>query len=147
MHKLASVLTVLFLCAGAGSATDRQDDRQLLRTRETVWRAWFANDAKTLQELVPVETIVISSGEKAWKHQAEVLRGAAAFHDGGGRLVRLEFPRTEVQHFGDVAVIYSQYSLELELKGKRESQSGRVTEVFVLRDGKWVNPGWHTDGE
>ena len=29
----------------------------------------------------------------------------------------------------------------------RVQQSGRVTEVFVRRNGHWVNPGWHTDTE
>ena len=27
------------------------------------------------------------------------------------------------------------------------ASSGRVTEIFVLRDGHWTNPGWHTDTE
>jgi hypothetical protein len=51
----------------------------------------------------------------------------------------------EIQRFGDVAVLYSQYVLETETNGKRSEESGRVTEIFVWRDGHWVNPGWHTD--
>jgi len=43
------------------------------------------------------------------------------------------------------AVIYSIYSYELEVGGKRTTNTGRVTEVFVLRNGQWVNPGWHMD--
>jgi hypothetical protein len=41
--------------------------------------------------------------------------------------------------------VYSNYAYELELGGQRSSHSGRVTEVFVLRKGQWVNPGWHMD--
>jgi hypothetical protein len=96
---------------------------------------------------VPPETIVISSGETQWKHQPEVLRTAAEFQSDGGRLIRLEFPHTEVQRFGQVAILYSKYTVETELHGKRSVSSGRVTEVFVLRDGQWTNPGWHTDSE
>jgi hypothetical protein len=59
-------------------------------------------------------------------------------------LLRLEFPRTEMQRFGDVAMLYSQYVLETEINGKRSEESGRVTEIFVWRDGHWLNPGWHT---
>jgi hypothetical protein len=121
----------------------KQDDEQLLRVR----RAWFSNDTPALDSLVPPGTIVISSGEKEWKNQADVIREAAEFHAKGGRLIRLEFPRTEVQHFGDVAVTYSQYLYEVEEGGKRSVTSGRVTEIFVLRDGHWTNPGWHTDEE
>jgi ketosteroid isomerase-like protein len=119
----------------------------LLQVREQVWRAWFANDRKSLGELVPPETIVISSGEQKWKNQAEVFESAADFQAGGGKLVRLEFPRTEVQRFGDVAIIWSEYVVETEMNGKRSSSSGRVTEIFVKRNGKWTNPGWHTDSE
>jgi Domain of unknown function (DUF4440) len=123
----------------------QSDDQDLLRTRETVWRAWFAGDAKTLEALVPPQTIVISGGEKAWKHQVDVLRSSADFHSKGGTLLRLEFPRTEIQHFGNVAIIWSSYSLETEVDGKRSPESGRVTEIFVWQHGHWTNPGWHTD--
>lgn len=137
-------LTLLWNSTPATAATN---DTELLTTRETVWRSWFVNDTKTLRKLVPPETIVISSGESAWKHQAEVLRSAEEFQAAGGKLLRLEFPRTEVQHFGDVAIVWSSYLVETETKGKRSTSSGRVTEIFVRRNGQWTNPGWHTDAE
>ena len=137
----AFVLTL----SSANAPAQTQDDDNLLQVRETVWRAWFAGDTKTLAELVPPETIVMSGGEEKWKHQADVLRTSAEFHANGGRLVRLEFPRTEVQHFGDVAIVWSTYLLEIEVDGKRSSSSSRVTEIFVRQRGQWTNPGWHTD--
>ena len=57
----------------------------------------------------------------------------------------LNFPRTEVQHFGDVAIVWSQYLAETETNGKRSLDSGRITEIFVRRNGQWTNPGWHAD--
>ena len=128
-------------------ATPQADDAELLQAREQVWRAWFAGDIKTLEQLVPPDTIVMSGGEEQWKHQAEVLRTSAEFHAKGGKLLRLEFPRTEVQHYGDVAIVWSSYTLELEVGGKKSGGSSRVTEIFVKRNGKWTNPGWHTDEE
>jgi ketosteroid isomerase-like protein len=127
------------------SSAQKQNDERLLHVRETVWRAWFAGDTKTLEELVPPESVVMSGGEEKWKNQAEVLRSAAEFHANGGKLVRLEFPRTEVQHFGDVAIVWSQYLAETETNGKRSLDSGRITEIFVRRNGQWTNPGWHAD--
>ena len=127
------------------SSAQKQNDGQLLHVRETVWRAWFAGDTKTLEEVIPPESIVMSGGEEKWKNQADVLHSAAEFHANGGKLVRLEFPRTEVQHFGDVAVVWSQYLAETETNGKRSLDSGRITEIFVRRDGQWTNPGWHAD--
>jgi hypothetical protein len=97
--------------------------------------------------LVPKETIAISAGEEKWQNQAEVFQSAVRFQAAGGKLIRLEFPRTEIQRFGDVAITYSQYLYETEVDGKRSLSSGRVTEIFVLRKGKWTNPGWHTDTE
>jgi hypothetical protein len=126
----------------------RPDNRaELLKAREAVWRAWFMNDKKVLEVLVPPDTIVISSGEENWKNQADILQSAAKFQAAGGKLIRLEFPRTEIQRFGDVAITYSRYLYETEVGGKRSVTSGRVTEIFVLRNGKWTNPGWHSDAE
>jgi len=133
------------IAASHAPRADGQDD--LLKVRESVWRAWFANDTKALHELVPPDTIVISAGEEKWKNQAEVFQSAAEFQAAGGKLVRLEFPRTEVQRFGEVAIVWSQYALETEVGGKNSLTSGRVTEIFVLRHGHWTNPGWHTDSK
>jgi hypothetical protein len=146
--RIVAAATV-FVAVGMGSRLASAGDERadLLKVRESVWRAWFVNDTRALEQLVPPDTIVISSGEEKWKDQADILRSAEQFQTSGGKLLRLEFPRTEIQRFGDVAVTYSQYLYETEVGGKRSLTSGRVTEIFVLRNGKWTNPGWHTDSE
>jgi hypothetical protein len=141
------ILIALLALTVSGWAAGPDNQVELTSVRESVWRAWFANDAKLLEKLVPKGTIVISAGEKKWKYQADVLQTAAQFQADGGKLVRLEFPRTEIQHFGDVAIVYSQYLVETEVSGKRKVETGRVTEIFVRRHGQWTNPGWHTDSE
>jgi ketosteroid isomerase-like protein len=149
MHRRFLTIAVLILagCSATGIAANPDEGSTLLQVRAAVWRSWFANDAKTLRELVPPETIVISAGKKQWKHQAAVLQSAADFHAQGGKLIRLEFPRTEIQQFGEVAILYSEYRLETEMHGKHSVSSGRATEIFVRRNGQWTNPGWHTDEE
>jgi hypothetical protein len=72
-------------------------------------------------------------------------RLSAQFIENRGKLIKLEFPKTEIQVYGYTAVVYSNYSYEIEVGGQRSQQSGRVTEVFVMRKGQWVNPGWHMD--
>jgi len=140
------IATIVFATLNTAKlSAQKQDDDQLLRVRENVWRAWFAGDTRTLKQLVPPGTIVMSGGEEKWKDQAYVLRTAAEFQASGGKLVRLEFPRTEVQHFGDVAIVWSTYVLETEVDGKRSSSSGRATEIFVRQHDHWTNPGWHTE--
>jgi hypothetical protein len=151
MHRrLFTFVVAVAILAGSsttGLVASPDERSQLLTVREAVWRSWFANDVSTLRQLVPPGTIVISAGEPQWKHQTEVLQSAVQFQADGGKLVRLEFPRTEIQRFGNVAILYSEYIVETEMKGKRSVSSGRATEVFVLHDGQWTNPGWHTDAE
>ena len=147
-NRVVTIFAVAFITFGSGGLhAQTASDEDLLRARESVWRAWFAGDSKTLEELVPPGTIVMSGGEKQWKHQNDVLRSSAEFHSKGGKLIRLEFPRNEIQHFGNVAVIWSTYVLETEVDGKRSLGSSRVTEIFVYQHGHWTNPGWHTDEE
>jgi ketosteroid isomerase-like protein len=145
--RVATMSVGISMMMFAGCARTSDSREEILKSREHVWRAFFANDRMALEQLVPPDTLVISSGETAWKHQKEVFQAAADFQAGGGKLVRLEFPRTEIQRFGDVAVLYTTYLVETESGGKHEVSSGRATEIFVFRDGKWVNPGWHTDSE
>jgi ketosteroid isomerase-like protein len=148
MRKLQILIaTACLLFLSAAVIAGSQDDSELLKVRRSVWLVWLANDQEALKRLVPDDTVVISAGEAKWKHQAEVLQSAADFHVAGGKLISLEFPRTEVQHFGDVAIIWSEYVLQVEVGGKREKTAGRVTEIFVKRNGQWTNPGWHTDSQ
>jgi ketosteroid isomerase-like protein len=147
MRVAVGVMVLVTGVPAFAQAMGAEDRAAILKAREAVWRAWFAGDIPTLKRLVPADTIVISGSEKAWKHQAEVMQSSEEFHATGEKLVRLEFPHTEVQRFGDVAVTWSTFELETEVKGKRSVNVGRATEIFVLRDGQWVNPGWHTSAE
>lgn len=122
-----------------------QQKKRLLEAREAVWRAFFANDQATLEKLVPADTITIEPGGGEFGNQKAVLNGAAQFAQSGAKLARLEFPKTEIQCYGFTAIVYSTYLYELEKDGKHSPNSGRVTEIFVLRNGQWVNPGWHMD--
>ena len=122
-----------------------QMKKRLLDAREAVWRAYFAGDRATLEKLLPEETLAIEAGDNTWSNRQTILDGAAQFAKSGGKLLKLEFPKTEIQVYGLTAVVYSNYAYELETGGQRINQAGRVTEVFVLRKGQWVNPGWHMD--
>jgi ketosteroid isomerase-like protein len=123
-----------------------QMKKRLLEAREAVWRAFFAGDRATLEKLIPEETVAIEADDDNWSNRQTVFDGSAQFAKNGGKLVKLEFPKTEIQAYGFTAVVYSNYVYELEVGGQHLNRSGRVTEVFVLRNGQWVNPGWHMDG-
>ncbi len=117
----------------------------LLEARESVWRSYFGNDRATLERLVPEDTITMDASSTVLGNRARVLEGAAAFAKSGATLARLEIPTTEIQCYGNTAIVYSTYRYDIAKDGKTTPFSGRVTEVFVFRRGQWVNPGWHMD--
>jgi len=120
--------------------------QEILKAREAVWRAWFNYDRAELEIVIPEETVAINSGDGPWEDRAAVIEGSRKFAESGGKLVRLEYPRTEIRLYGDVAILYTTYLVETQSSdGKRDVSSGRGTEIFVRRNGRWVNPGWHLD--
>jgi len=126
---------------------DEQTRQSILENREAVWRAWFANDRPTLEKLIPDDAIAINCGDQNWEDRAAIFAGAQQFAESGAKLVRLEFPRTEIQVYGNTVILYTTYLFETEANGTRQTSSGRGTEVFVNRDGALVNTGWHLDSE
>ena len=149
----ALVLTLLALlpcaCAGAGGrhggTLSAEERAELLGVRAAVWRAFFAGDEATLLELLPPDFIAIDpSGPIAPGREGQV-EGLRAFRDADGRLVSLDFPTTEIQLLGDVAVLYTTYAVELATPQGPQRMAGRATEVFQRRGGRWVHPGWHLD--
>ena len=118
--------------------------KSLLEAREAVWRAYFANDGAKLEEWLPEAVIAIDNGEK-WATREDIFSGAKGFVEGGGKLVRLEFPETKIQVYGYTAIVYSKYLYEINAGGKQFTRTGRATEMFVRREDKWLNTGWHLD--
>ncbi len=117
---------------------------ELLKAREAVWRAWFAGDQDALRAVVPDEAIAMDPGVAVWADRDEILRRSSAFAS-TGRLLRLDFPETRMQVYGNVAILYTSFVFETQQDGQRNVTSGRGTEVFIHRDGKWINTGWHLE--
>jgi hypothetical protein len=124
------------------SAAQKQ---RLLAVREELWRAYFTNDRARLEKMIPPEVIAIDAGEETWEDRHHILAGAEQFAKSGGRLTRLEFPKTEIQMYGPIAILYSTYLFDIEVNGAKEAHPGRASEIFVNRQGTWVNAGWHLD--
>ena len=119
--------------------------QQIVAIRDTAWRSYFANDQATMARLFPPNFIAIGWSGGPWLDRSGTLADAADFASHGGSLVALDFPHTEIQLFGDVAVVYSMYVVEFNYDGIATRQSGRATEVFQKKDGHWVHPSWHLD--
>jgi ketosteroid isomerase-like protein len=119
--------------------------REIVAIRDTAWRAYFANDTAVMHRLFPENFISVGWGGGPWDGRGGTLAGAAHLAADGGRLLTLGFPHTEVQLFGDLAVVYSLYEVSFEVNGQVVHQSGRATEVFRRRGKSWDHPSWHLD--
>lgn len=126
-------------------ASDATAQSELLEAREAVWIAWFGNDKLALHRLIPENVIGINNGDSIWYGFQGVMENAKQFHANGGRLLSLEFPRTQIQKFGDVAILYSLYRMKYEFGDEVSEYEGRATEIFIRTPEGWTNPGWHLD--
>ena len=120
------------------------DDRaSLLKAREAVWRAWFAGDHAALMKLLPPELVTISPDPaRPLGTRDSELASSRGFAASGGKLTRIAFPTTEIQAYGNTAILYTSYELDLESGGKTTTERGMATEVFVRKGGAWLNTGW-----
>ena len=135
-------IVAAFSSRPAASATI---DQEVLTAREAAWRGYFAGDVKVLGDLLPPDFIGIGWVDGPFSTRDRTLEGARSFREQGGRLVRLAFPETQAQRFGDVVVLYGRYEVVIFSEGAERTFRGRLTEMFVRRDGKWLHPGWHLD--
>lgn len=120
-------------------------DPAVLEAREAAWRAYFGGDLATLGRLLPEDFIGIGMNAGPFADRETTLRGAREFSAGGGRLLRLTFPETRAQRAGDVVVLYGRYEAVIVSAGTERTLEGRLTEVFLRTNGRWVHPGWHLD--
>jgi hypothetical protein len=144
-HVMVTATLALAALAVPAETGPSPVEPRVLELRETAWRAWFAGDEATLRRLLPPDFIGIDMGDAPLNGLERTIEDARAFAAGGGRLIRLEFPETRAQVHGDVVVLYGRFRVVLEQDGRESTFAGRLTEVFVRRDGDWVHPGWHLD--
>jgi hypothetical protein len=115
---------------------------ELMKARESVWRAWFGGDEAALRTLLPPETIALDASPNGWTTRDGIIKSSLDFKSAGGTLVKLEFPRTDIQQYGATAILYTSYVFETETNGKKSSERGKAVEIFVRQQNGWVNSGW-----
>jgi uncharacterized protein DUF4440 len=130
--------------AASAANSDAIDDATrtaVLAARDAIWRAWFAHDTAALETLLPGSTTA-GSGQ-GWESRDEIVAGSRQSASSGRKLVGLKFDDTRIHKNGEVAVVFSNYTLELEHEGRRTTVTGSASEVFVRVGGVWRNPFWY----
>jgi uncharacterized protein DUF4440 len=139
-------LLALVLVAPRCVSADDAVRAELLAARDTAWRAFFEKGgAAKLETILAPELVAIQESAERWEDRPRLLAMAKAIEKQGVQILRLEFPRTEMQIFGDTAILYYTYLFETGVPGNSVTDEGRGTEVFVRRDGRWLDVGWHLD--
>ena len=94
------------------SALTDEVRRELLDARETAWRSFFQKDLAVVERILAPELIAIQENSEHWVNRTRMIAMAKAMNEQGVHLLRLEFPRTEIQLFGDTAILYYTYIFE-----------------------------------
>ena len=122
-------------------AIDDATRAAVLAARVAIWRAWFANDTVALARLLPSSTTAGEGG--GWESRDEIIAGSRRSAASGRRLVAIRFDDTRMYAQGNVVMVFSNYTMELEQQGQRSTVTGSASEVFVRTDGVWRNPFWY----
>ena len=127
--------------AARADAIDAATRTAVLAARDAIWRAWFAHDSVALAKLLPSSTT--AGDARGWQSRDTIVDESRQSAASGRKLVGLKFADTRIHKNGEVVVVFSTYTLELEHQGQRNTVTGSASEVFVLEDGVWRNPFWY----
>jgi ketosteroid isomerase-like protein len=147
-HLLIATIATLGIAPSISAAAEPTDQvrKELLEAREAAWRAFFADDSTVaIEKILAPEVIAIQENGERWENRERLIAMAEAMKAQNVRLLRLEFPHTDIQLFGDTAILYYTYVFATGNDERSGTEAGRGTEVFVRRNGRWVDVGWHLD--
>ena len=147
MRRLSLLIAALTSTVAAELLAQSPDPhRQLLAARDTVWRAWFANDTAVLRRFIPPGAATAEgAGTMRWSDRNEIARSARRFVASGRKLVDIAFDNTTIAETPSSALVRSYYRYITDSAGRRDTVRGRATELFVRDGARWVNPYWQLE--
>jgi hypothetical protein len=114
---------------------DASTRAELEKARETIWRAVYAGDSAQLQQLIP--PALAAGSPWGWEEGAATIADAQRAAASGQRLAELHFDSTSITLRGNVAIMQARFfSVTESHDGKRATNQGIATEIFVRQDGR-----------
>jgi ketosteroid isomerase-like protein len=104
---------------------------------EQIEHTWAAAEVKADAGMIAPyldETMVQTNPDGSVSPRKEVLAGIAK---GDPTLKAVDLADMKTQSYGNAAVIMGNYTERREAGGKRTATSGRFTDTYVRRNGKW----------
>jgi len=145
MKTFITALVSVFISLPLAAQTPTTS-QQLIAARDTVWRAWFANDTVLLRRFIPTTAAAAEGGDAlAWSDRRAIFDGARRSASSGGKLEQLEFAGTQIDASGNSAMVRSQFRFLVRRGARVDTSSGTAAEVFVRENGRWVNPFWQLE--
>jgi hypothetical protein len=133
------------LALSSAAAQTTSVERQILAARDTVWRAWFANDTTVLRRFIPPAAATLD--DTRWSSRRDIVDGAQRFAESNVRLLDVKFEGTRIEQIGNSALVRASYRVVLTSGTKRDTMRGRATELFVRHGGTWINPYWQLESK
>lgn len=140
--SIVGLLTPLVPCVVSAQHVSPLVERQILAARDSVWRAWFANDTGVLRRVLPDAAVATEGGANRWVDRPAILQQSKSFAQSGGRLEHIDFANTHIALDGDVALVTSDYRLVTAAGQRTDTTRGHAAELFVRQEDQWVNPFW-----
>lgn len=105
---------------------------QELRDRSQSWmEAIQRKDLDALDAILGEEYTYTASGQGRWSRQSWL--DTVAIYD----IHRFEIRDIDVRRYGDVAIVLGEYWQEATVRGEPRSGEFQITDVWVMRDGRW----------
>lgn len=120
--------------------------QQLIAARDTVWRAWFANDTVLLRRFIPQSAAAAEGRETLkWSDRGAIFAGAHQIAQSGAKLEQLDFAGTQIDASGNSAMVRSRFRYIVRHGSSVDTSAGIAAEVFVREKGHWLNPFWQLE--
>src|SRR5688572_7744230 len=101
---LIAILATFVLVPSPGMTAPAVTDqvrKELLDAREAAWRSFFEDDpVAAIAKIIGPEVIAIQENGERWENRERLTAMAKAMQAQKVRLLRLEFPHTDIQLFG-----------------------------------------------